>query len=97
MILPDDDHVDEERDRQGREWLKQLIADHIARGNKPDYARAAQGFREFDERMAALPPTGRTEEEAQELVWRHCGRRSIARDFPVRILSEKEYEAEFGT
>jgi hypothetical protein len=97
MIQPEDDEIDEERDRQGREWLKQLIADHIARGNKPDYARAQQGFREFNARMAALPPTGRTEEEAQELIDRYCGRRSIARDFPVTVVTEEEWKARFGT
>jgi hypothetical protein len=94
MIEPQDDQ--DEWDRNGRALLKQFIADHIARGNKPDHAGAAQGMRDFNARMAALPPTGRTEEEAQELIDRYCGRRSIVRDFPVKIYTEEEWEARFG-
>ena len=97
LLPPENEHDDDDWIREGRPRLEQLIADHLARGNKPDYARAEQAFREFNEQIAALEPTGRTEEEAQELIWRHCGRRSIARDFPVKILTEEEYQAEFGT
>lgn len=91
----DDDDL-QDPDPEGREQLKRFIADHIARGNKPDYEAAQEGMRKFDELVSKMEPRNLTDEEAQELVDRYCGRRSIVRDFPVKVWTEEEWEAEFG-
>jgi hypothetical protein len=96
MTQAEQDRFDDDPDPEGRERLKRFIADHIARGNKPDYERAQRGMRELEERFAKMEPICRTEEEAQELIDRYCGRRSIVRDFPVTVYTEEEWEAKFG-
>jgi hypothetical protein len=67
---------DESIPREIRERLARGIEEHIARGNKPDHERAQRHWDAFCAQIAALPPTGRTEEEAQELIARYCKRRS---------------------
>lgn len=96
MTQAQHDH-NEDPDPAGREALKRFIADHIARGNKPDYERAQEGMRKFEELVSRMEPSGRTEEEDWDLIDRYCGRRSIVRDFPVKAWTEEEWEAEFGS
>jgi glutamate synthase domain-containing protein 3 len=68
----DEQHVD-------REWVERLIEDHIAKGNKPDHEAALRIHEELMAEFAKLPPTGRTEEEAQAFIARYCPRRSFFR------------------
>ena len=73
---------DEDQDPEfqaSRARLKRIIEEHIARGNKPDYERAQRSYARFLAGCAAAPPTGRTEEQARELIARYCPRRSFFR------------------
>ena len=70
---------DEAAYQASRARLKRAIEEHIARGNKPDHEAALRIHEEQMAEYAKLPPTGRTEEEAQELIARYCPRRSFFR------------------
>lgn len=59
--------------------LDRAIAEHIAKGNKPDHEAALRIHEEQMADYAKMPPTGRTEEEARELIARYCPRRSFFR------------------
>ena len=59
--------------------VNRAIEEHIAKGNKPDHEAALRIHEEQMADYAKLPPTGRTEEEARELIARYCPRRSFFR------------------
>jgi hypothetical protein len=69
------DHAEQERG----DWLDRLIEEHIAKGNKPDHQAAMRIHEEQMAEYARLGPTGRTEEEARELIARYCPPRSFFR------------------
>jgi hypothetical protein len=70
---------DEAAYQASRARIERAIEEHIAKGNKPDHEAALRIHEEQMAEYAKLPPTGRTEEEAQELIARYCPRRSFFR------------------
>lgn len=61
------------------ERIARDIQEHIVKGNTPDYEAANRIRLEILADYATLRPTGRTEDEARELVARHCPKRSFFR------------------
>jgi len=61
------------------ERIARDIREHIGNGNTADYEEANRIRLEIHADYATLRPTGRTEEEARELVARHCPKRSFFR------------------
>jgi hypothetical protein len=70
---------EEAANQESRARLDRAIKEHIAKGNKPDHEAAMRIHEEQMAEYAKLPPTGRTEEEARELIARYCPRRSFFR------------------
>lgn len=56
-------------DRERNEWLARLIEDRVASGNKPpDPERSRQLLEKYYDEVARAGPSGRTEEESEELI-----------------------------
>jgi len=70
---------DEAAFQASRARVHRAIEEHIAKGNKPDHEAALRIHEEQMAEYAKLPPTGRTEEEARELIARYCPKRSFFR------------------
>jgi hypothetical protein len=54
--------------------LSRFIAEHIARGNKADFAGARQKLSELESVVSGLEPLNMTEEQIEDLVREHCRR-----------------------
>ncbi|HYW55202.1 MAG TPA: hypothetical protein VE826_14615 [Dongiaceae bacterium] len=61
--------------RESRERLARFIAQHIEKGNEPDYELGRQKLDALNALVEKLEPSTMTDEEQDELVARHTFRR----------------------
>jgi hypothetical protein len=60
----------------GEDWLTGFVRERIARGNRPDYARAQELARHLNELAAAHEPLGLSDDEIVEFARELCAGRT---------------------
>ncbi|MBV8299204.1 MAG: hypothetical protein JO083_06660 [Candidatus Eremiobacteraeota bacterium] len=80
---------DEAPNPDSEDWLVRFIREHIARGNRPDHARAQELARQLNELAAAHEPLGLNDDQIRRFAAELCAGRT-GDDILAEAAAERE-------